>query len=540
MQSIVVLQARTNSSRLPAKVLLPINGIPLVVLAAKRAGNTGREVIVTTSNERYDDNLVSILESYRLRYFRGSLDDPLERITTALAGYGDQTIVFRLTADNVLPDGFLLDELEFEFIEKKLNYLCCNGAPSGVPYGVSIEVTFLAHLREAASFTSDTYDREHVTPFVINKFGQTYFQKYLKLRKGHLRCTIDCLDDYLTAVNIFTSVSDPIKIPFLSLLSRLESAPFQPISCNLVPNLILGTAQLNDNYGITNINGKPTLKNCKEIIKTAIANGVVYIDTARAYGDSESMIGNALNDGWKSRVKVITKLSPLYNCPRETTKEALNSFVDTSIFQSCTFLRTDKLDIVMIHRAGHLHEWNGWVWQRLLELKCSGIIAELGVSVQNPDELNAALLIPHITYIQLPFNLLDWRWDGVISKIRLIKKTRKLNIHVRSSLLQGLLLSPNELHWTKANVAYSLPVRKWLHSQVSACKRLDLADLCYSFVNAMDWVDGVTLGVENLNQLIENIKKFGLGPLSGDYVEAIRNTRPKLHVETLDPSLWQK
>ncbi|WP_424604004.1 cytidylyltransferase domain-containing protein, partial [Acinetobacter baumannii] len=57
MNSVVVLQARTNSSRLPGKVLLHLAGMPVVVLAAKRAGNTGRQVIVATSDERTDDAL---------------------------------------------------------------------------------------------------------------------------------------------------------------------------------------------------------------------------------------------------------------------------------------------------------------------------------------------------------------------------------------------------------------------------------------------------------------------------------------------------
>ncbi|WP_407484669.1 cytidylyltransferase domain-containing protein [Acinetobacter baumannii] len=42
MSTVIFIQARTNSSRLPGKSLLTINGLPLVVLSAKRAGNTGK------------------------------------------------------------------------------------------------------------------------------------------------------------------------------------------------------------------------------------------------------------------------------------------------------------------------------------------------------------------------------------------------------------------------------------------------------------------------------------------------------------------
>lgn len=172
MKSVVVLQARTNSSRLPGKVLLPIKGEPLAVLAAKRAANTGRQVIVATSTEWSDDGLAALLKGQGLGCFRGSLDDVLGRVVSALAEYDDQTIVFRLTADNIFPDGNLLDVMEADFLARGLDYLCSNGEPSGLPYGMSAEVTRLAHLREASLEASVDFDREHVTPYVIRKFGR--------------------------------------------------------------------------------------------------------------------------------------------------------------------------------------------------------------------------------------------------------------------------------------------------------------------------------------------------------------------------------
>jgi spore coat polysaccharide biosynthesis protein SpsF len=483
--------------------------------------------------------LVDTLESYGLKYFRGSLDNVLDRVVNALSSYSNKTIVFRLTADNIFPDGSLLDEIEIEFLEKKLDYFCCNGVPSGLPYGVSVEVTMLAHLREAANESKDAYDQEHVTPYIFRKYGQTYFQKYLGLNKGHYRCTVDCLDDYLIAQKVFSDVIDPIYEPFLALLPRLEMAPFQPITDAPVPKLVLGAAQFGSDYGIANTTGQPNARSCKGLIKTAISNGVNYLDTARVYGNSEAMIGQSLNDGWKGRVKIITKLSPLHDCPKEMSPSILNAFVDASIYQSCAFLGVDKLDVLMLHRAAHLYEWDGGVWQRLLDLQLSGVIGELGVSVQNPEELAKTLIVPQINFIQLPFNLLDWRWDNLISDILLMKEKRKLIIHVRSSLLQGLLTSNDETHWQKANVAQSLPVREWLLNQVLTCQRHDVVDLCLSYVSAMDWVDGVTIGMENIDQLIENINNFNLAPLSASHVRQIQTTRPKLGIETLNPGLWR-
>ena len=133
MKTVAILQARTNSSRLPGKVLLPINGIPMVVLAAKRAANTGREVIVATSCERSDDALAELLTRHGVRCVRGSLNNTLQRFLSALEVYEADTLVFRLTADNVFPDGALLDEIERDFVKRELDYLCCNGEVSGLP-----------------------------------------------------------------------------------------------------------------------------------------------------------------------------------------------------------------------------------------------------------------------------------------------------------------------------------------------------------------------------------------------------------------------
>ena len=138
----------------------------MVVLAAKRAANNGKRVLVVTSSHESDDLLCSCLQFNQIEFFRGSLDNTLERFIMALSEYEDNTIVHRLTADNVFPDGILVDELEKEFIDKEYEYLICNGSDSGLPYGLSVETFRLASLREAYKLANSKYDLEHVTPYV--------------------------------------------------------------------------------------------------------------------------------------------------------------------------------------------------------------------------------------------------------------------------------------------------------------------------------------------------------------------------------------
>ena len=539
MKGIAVLQVRTNSSRLPAKSLLQVGGLPLCLLSAFRAANTGREIIVVTSTEASDDALVEILQNYGLRYYRGSLDNVLSRFVEALSKESDETIVIRLTADNVLPDGALLDEIEKEFIQKKLEYLCCNGESSGLPYGVSVEMMRLSSLREADNLSSDPYEREHVTPYIIRKFGLTYFNRYLHLGKGHFRCTVDCLDDYLNILSLFSGVSDPVLEPMLNLVKKMECNPCQPATNSPVVKMVLGAAQLGFDYGIANSTGKPSDIVCEKLIKTSIINGVQYIDTARSYGESEELIGAVLKSGWLGRAQIITKLSLLNDCPLNADQQIVSAFVNSSVYESCVALGVKNLDVLMLHRTSYIKDWSGAVWKRLINLKISGVIRELGASVQNPDELLIALATPEIQYIQLPCNILDWRWEPFISKILAEKEKRKITIHARSTLLQGLLTSNDKLHWSRANEQNPQLIMDWLKKIVIEYERKNVVDLCINYVNSLEWIDGLVLGMETLDQLSENMEYFCTPVLNEKEIYKIQLNRPKLNLDTLDPAMWR-
>lgn len=540
MASVVVLQARTGSTRLPAKVLLPVQGVPLAVLAALRAANTGRHVVVATSTEPDDDVLAETLARHGLSVYRGSLHNTLARMTDALATYADDTVVVRLTADNVFPDGHLIDEIEADFLGRGLDYLACNGVASGLPYGVSVEITRLRHLRDAARATTQAHDLEHVTPFVIRQFGATYFDKYKALGKGHYRCTVDLYEDYIGVCKVFAGVADPVHEPVLSLVERLAGGVYQPVASEPVPALVLGTAQLGMPYGLANESGQPDQEQAEHLLKTAIANGVAYVDTAHAYGTSEAVIGQSLAGGWAGRVQIVTKLSPLADCAVDADQQTVQARVDASVFESCKRLRQPSLDVLMLHRAAHLSAWQGAAWHRLLAHQSTGLIGMLGVSVQNPQELEAALDVDAVRVIQLPFNLLDGRWAAQRARIEDVKRRRPLIVHVRSTLLQGLLGASDKALWRRAHVADQDAdvVQAWLKRMADQYAQGDVIDLCLRYARSQSWIDGIVVGVETVQQLMANIRYFNEDRLQLKQCQDIEGTRPHLDDRTLDPSRW--
>ncbi len=534
----VVLQARTNSSRLPGKVLLPINGLPLVVLAARRAANSGRRVLVVTSNQESDDTLCDELARCEVEYFRGSLENTLERFVKALSGMDDDQIVVRLTGDNVFPDGAFVDEMVEAFLVEDKGYLCCMGDESGLPYGLTAEVTRLGHLRYAHQQTNSQYDREHVTPLVINRFGRSYFTAYRNFNMGHFRCTVDTFDDYLNMSSVFRGVAEPENVGFLALVERLKGRSSQPTTGRSARKFILGTAQLGLDYGISNTSGIPSQGEAEEIIKTAIIHGVEWIDSARAYGKSEDVVGKALTKGWGSRVCVVTKLSPLDELSKDSSKQLVKASVQKSIFHSCYALKQESLEVLMLHRAAHLTAWGGAVIDCLLGFRNQGLIKRVGVSVQSPEELKVVLDSELVSFVQLPFNLLDHRWLELIPKIKHARDKRNLIVHVRSTYLQGLLLSKSHELWNKANCTEPKKVVDWLDKEANSLG-LDIQSLCLAYVAAKSWIDGVVVGIETHSQLMDSLSKFNVAALTVDQMAHIEQHRPILSENTLNPSLWR-
>ena len=220
---LVLIQSRMSSTRLPGKALLPVCGLPTVVLAAKRASNAGHSVLVLTSLDESDDILCDVLSTYNINFFRGSLSNVLKRFHDALIGYSDETKIFRLTADNVFPDGTLLIEMETAFDAENPDIMSCDPALSNLPYGVSAELTTVGWLRKAFINTNDPYDIEHVTPYVHRNGVSKFFKSNLAGENSLLRVTIDTPDDYQSVCDMFKDIEDPIHEPISNLIGNSKT-----------------------------------------------------------------------------------------------------------------------------------------------------------------------------------------------------------------------------------------------------------------------------------------------------------------------------
>ena len=542
----VVLQSRVASSRLPAKAMLTINGFPLVTLAALRAAMSDYELVVATSISRADDAIFSACNFKKINVMRGPEDDVLSRFLQASSDLADSDVLVRLTADNVLPDGNFIRSAVNSFLNSDLLYMSTVWPNDGLPYGLSCEVFLVRTIRVANEAQLSAADREHVTPWVRRTYGVTPFPNSKRTPSwSHLRVTVDTIDDYIRMERAFRDVEDPVSESWEAIANKLELSGTEPRF--LVPSImiggrrqskmVLGSAQIGFDYGISNIRGQPSIDESIEIVRHAASHGLSDVDTARAYGQSEQRIGHALAGGRGNDMRVITKLDPLLCLDDDAAGDAIDHAVDASIFRSCRELGLRTLPVVLLHRAQHLVSYGGQIWKRLLYLRSEGVVDSVGVSVQSVDEARMALQIAGVSHIQLPCNLLDWRWQEAGIDAELLGRP-DITVHARSAFLQGLLVQESDELWPKLEQLSAPSVLNRLRSLVAELDRDGLDDLAIAYLQGQAWIHGVVVGVESMSQLKRNLSLFARKALTASECRYVRAMLPRVPERLLNPSQW--
>ncbi len=154
-----------GSSRLPGKVLRPLQGMPTLgwVCRAAEACATIDQIVVATTLNVEDDEIVTWCESNGHRYVRGSVDDVLSRFLMVADAYCPDAIV-RLTADCPLLDPRLIDAVVGLWRANPVDYVS-TVSPRSLPRGLDVELVRTDVLREIDVFAHGA-DRTHVTSYI--------------------------------------------------------------------------------------------------------------------------------------------------------------------------------------------------------------------------------------------------------------------------------------------------------------------------------------------------------------------------------------
>jgi glutamate-1-semialdehyde 2,1-aminomutase/spore coat polysaccharide biosynthesis protein SpsF len=170
-RTVAIIQARFGSTRLPGKVLKPlgkIEGGPGIVLDHAirrcRAIPSVDAVVIATTDRAEDGAIVAAAERAGALVHRGSAEDVLSRYAGAAAA-ADADIVLRVTSDCPLIDSRICERVIRLRAETGVDY-AANNMPRLYPHGLDCEVFTRAALERAHRAATDSYDREHVTPWL--------------------------------------------------------------------------------------------------------------------------------------------------------------------------------------------------------------------------------------------------------------------------------------------------------------------------------------------------------------------------------------
>ena len=281
--------------------------------------------------------------------------------------------------------------------------------------------------------------------------------------------------------------------------------------------IVLGGAQLGLPYGI--LNGGETLsrEEVARILDTAFGHGIDSIDTAIAYGQSESIIGETA----QNRFKVISKLPPI-----PSSVSNVSEWVHTQVDASLSRLKCTSLDALLLHRPQDLTGIHGAeLYDAISSLKIEKIIHRFGVSIYTPDELTSILGTFDIDVVQAPLNVFDRRILGVIDQLT----ARNIEVHVRSVFLQGVLIaSPKDRPqrfqpWSEHFSQFDTWVRSTGVSAMACCLGFALQQ--------------------------PGVAKLVIGTMSAESLTEIMNSVPNMHLEVpadlqssieqlIDPRVW--
>ena len=284
-----------------------------------------------------------------------------------------------------------------------------------------------------------------------------------------------------------------------------------------ISKMSLGTVQFGLHYGIANDVGKPPEEQSFEMIKAALDGGVTSIDTARAYGDSEDIIGRYFKKNPENIPFISTKVPPF----PEADVKLLEKHIIESVETSLEALGLNKVENIMLHNGVSLFRYGDETAKIMGDLVRRGYCDMVGASVYDAKEIDKMLTYEEYTSTQIPMSIFDQRLinGGYVEKLA----SRGFTVFVRSVFLQGLFfLDPDKI--TDPILLEHAKPRIQKLRELSEKEGMSVTELAISFLRDYPGVTSLVLGSDNAQQVKANVQHFSAHPLSEETNSIIKNT----------------
>ena len=273
-----------------------------------------------------------------------------------------------------------------------------------------------------------------------------------------------------------------------------------------ISGMSLGTVQLGMDYGIANDGGQPDLEQSFSMLSAALCGGITSLDTARAYGEAEDVLG-AFFKTYSGPIPFLTTKVPQFDLDNDRDIEA---HIVESVETSLEKLGVKRVNCILLHHPSNLYK-KAQVTARCMEgLIQRGYTDLIGASVYTGEEVAEMLRYPVYTATQVPMSILDQRLiaSGTIAALR----ERKVVTFVRSVFLQGLFFLDPEKMTDPLLLEYAKPKILQLR-EFAEEENMSIAQLAIAYMRDVPGITSLVLGADTKEQVAENLQYFDVPPV---------------------------
>lgn len=213
-----IIQARSNSKRLPNKILKKISGKTVLEILISRLKKSKKidKIIIATTNKKNDDIIIKIAQKNQVDYYRGNESNVLKRYYDCANKFNLDNIL-RITSDCPLSDKKLIDKMIGIYLTSKVDYIS-NTIKRTFPDGLDVEIFNFRALHQAFKYAKSKFEKEHVTQYFFKdkNIKKINYKNDIDLSKK--RWTLDYHNDFLFISSVFNYFKPDIYMDYKKIL----------------------------------------------------------------------------------------------------------------------------------------------------------------------------------------------------------------------------------------------------------------------------------------------------------------------------------
>lgn len=220
-----IIFARSNSKRLKKKVLREIGNIPLILIVFSRVRKVfpKNKIVIATSKNRFDDNLVKILKKNNIKFFRGNLNNVFQRSMQCCNKFNFDAFM-RVCSDRPFFYYELANRMKKKF-EKGQFDIVTNVFPKTFPKGLTCEFIKFNTLKKVNEKDLTKREQEHMVNYFYKNsknFSIKNYKSKLSTKYKNLNLSIDNMSGLNMSKKIFRKSFFNINVPTKTALKHAK------------------------------------------------------------------------------------------------------------------------------------------------------------------------------------------------------------------------------------------------------------------------------------------------------------------------------